>query len=123
MNKKIVIILVAILVVLLAAIAVIEIIKPNENTGTDDIIVNSNGETGIVVDLETGSTVEDSSKTESNSSVSDKVLGNEIVGEQNMADSDKTTSGDKDSSNSKDEQSSTSSNPNQQTMDGFKPWQ
>ena len=87
MNKRVVIILVAILVVLLAAIAVIELIKPKDNNGPDNLIVNSNGETGVVVDLETGSIVEDSSVIE-NVVTDDKVLGNEVVGEQNMSDAD-----------------------------------
>lgn len=120
MNKRVIIILVAILVVLLAAIAVIEIIKPNDNKGADELIVNSNGETGVVVDLETGSVIEGSSDTESNTSVSDKILGNEIIGEQDMADSNKTSSDDKDTSS--EDKNSSSSDPNQQSMENFGPW-
>lgn len=109
MNKKVIIILVAILVVLLAAIAVIEIVKP-DNKGYDELIVNGNSEKGVIADLETGSVVENTSENKITSS--DKVLGDEVVGEQNLNsnDSSNATSGD-------------SSSETQQTMEGFSPWQ
>lgn len=109
MNKRIVIILVAVLVVLLAAILVIELVKP-ENKGPDTLIVNSNGETGVIVDLETGSIVEDASQYQDVTS-NDKIMGNETVGEKDMDDADSS------------DKNETSSDPEQQTMEGFKPWQ
>jgi capsular polysaccharide biosynthesis protein len=101
MKKRVVIILVAILAVLLAAIVVIEIVKPKDNT-PDTIIVNSNGEKGVLVDLETGSTVEGSSESKVTST--DDILGNEIVNDGDSADSSNT------------------SDPNKQSMEGFEPW-
>jgi len=118
MNKRVVIILVAILVVLIAAIAVIEIVKKDDNKGPDSLIVNSNGETGVVVDLETGSTIEDSSEIK-DATTNDKILGNEVVGEQDMPKDDTSS----DSSATSSDENTSSKDPNKQTMDGFSPWQ
>lgn len=101
MKKRLIIILVAILVVLLAAIVVIEIVKPKDNT-PDTIIVNSNGEKGVLVDLETGSAVKDTGESKVTST--ENILGNEVVNDGDSADSSNT------------------SDPNKQTMDGFSPW-
>ena len=98
MNKKVILILVAVLVVLLSAIGVIELFKngkkdeannPESNntsqtgtTATDDLKIDEDTETGIEVDFETGSVIgEVGNKNPS----SDKTTsGSEVVGEDNI---------------------------------------
>ena len=115
MNKRLVLILVAILVVLLAAIAVIELVKPDKKP--DNLIVNSNEEIGVHVDLETGSIVDETFNNSDKTPSKDNTSGNEVVGEGvgsgDIVNSDETTNSDKEQ---------TSSESKQQTMDGFKPW-
>ena len=95
MNKRITVILVAVVVVLLTAIGIVEIVKhtKKDNTnneqldnssqiGADELHINDDSQTGIEVDFETGSVIgEVGNKNPS----SDKTLsGSEVVGEDNI---------------------------------------
>lgn len=95
MNKRIILLLFAVVVVLLATIGIVEIVKhtKKDNTnneqldnssqiGADELYINDDSQTGIEVDFETGSVIgEVGNKNPS----SDKTLtGSEVVGEDNI---------------------------------------
>ena len=85
MNKRVIVILISALVVLLVAIGIIEVVKHNKNSntdntqtsnnseiGTDELTIGGSSEVGIEVDLETGSIIGEVSDKKDNSSTNEK---------------------------------------------------
>lgn len=144
MNKKIIVTLISALVVLLLAVAIIEIVghKKDNNTGYDEVDVGGDTVTGEIYDLETGEVIDvitddkdnnpSSNSTDKTSSQTseDNQTGVETVGEAGIdpdRPSDSTTgnsneisgsTGSSDSTNG----SSDSSNPKEDPNYGWGLW-
>ena len=95
MSKRVIVILISALVVLLVAIGIIEVVKHNKNSntdntqtsnnseiGTDELTIGGSSEVGIEVDLETGSIIGEVSDNKDNSST-EEILQNGPTFEEN----------------------------------------
>ena len=130
MKKRVIIILIAILITILAAIAILEIVDKNKNKGYDELEVNSGSETGAVVDLETGSIIEEvkgnDKVSSSTSSSEDKTSDTVSIGEAGISsETSENTSNDDSSNTSNDDSSNTSGDNTSSTVDPMKdygPW-
>ena len=144
MNKRIIITLISALVVLLLAVAIIEIVghKKDDNTGYDDVDVGGDTVTGEIYDLETGEVIDvitDDKDNNSSSNSTDKTssqtsenkqTGVETVGEAGIdpdRPSDSTTGNSNENSGSTGSSDSTngssdSSNPKEDPNYGWGLW-
>lgn len=144
MNKRIIITLISALVVLLLAVAIIEIVghKKDNNTGYDEVDVGGDTVTGEIYDLETGEVVDvitDDKDNNSSSNSTDKTssqtsenkqTGVETVGEAGIdpdKPSDSTTGNSNENSGSTGSSDSTngssdSSNPKEDPNYGWGLW-
>ena len=144
MNKRIIIALISALVVLLLAVAIIEIVghKKDNNTGYDEVDVGGDTVTGEIYDLETGEVVDvitDDKDNNSSSNSTDKTSSQtsednqtvvETVGEAGIdpdRPSDSTTGNSNENSGSTGSSDSTngssdSSNPKEDPNYGWGLW-
>ena len=122
MKKRVIIILIAILITILAAIAILEIVDKNKNKGYDELEVNSGSETGAVVDLETGSIIEEvkgnDKVSSSTSSSEDKTSDTVSIGEAGISSETSENTSNDDSSNTSGDNTSSTVDP----MKDYGPW-